>query len=143
MRIAAKRLRYTLELARPVYNSDLAETIDAVKRLQTLLGEVHDCDVWGAVFEEFERKELGEIQFHFGNSRRFERLHPGLAYLKQERKERRCHVFDELAAYWRELSDQARFGTALPPSCRIRAARSGRSRPIRARLKSRSKFHSG
>src|SRR5208282_3217608 len=58
MRIAAKRLRYTLELARPVYSSQMAKTVDVVKRLQTLLGEVHDCDVWGAIFEEFANKEL-------------------------------------------------------------------------------------
>ena len=46
MRIAAKRLRYTLELARPIASPISAEIGDAVKKLQTLLGEVHDCDVW-------------------------------------------------------------------------------------------------
>ena len=46
MRIAAKRLRYTVELARPVYGQSLDEAVAAVKRVQTLLGEVHDCDVW-------------------------------------------------------------------------------------------------
>ena len=111
MRIAAKRLRYTLELARPVYSSDLAgsdlaSTGDAVKKLQTLLGEIHDCDVWVEKFEEFARKECGEIHVYFGSSQRFERLRPGLDYLRQERKDRRRQVFGELVAFWQELKDQ-------------------------------------
>ncbi len=111
MRIAAKRLRYTLELARPAYSSDLAgsdfaKTGDAVKRLQTLLGEVHDCDVWVEKFKEFARRESRETQVYFGNSQRFERLRHGLNYLQQERKDRRCQVFGELVTFWQELKDQ-------------------------------------
>ena len=79
MRIAAKRLRYTLELARPVYSNDLtdgdsadrelSDVCEAVKRLQTLLGEIHDCDVWIETFAEFAHKECGEIELYFGTSR--------------------------------------------------------------------------
>ena len=46
MRIAAKRLRYTMEICRPMYPGRLDEPVEAVKRVQTLLGEIHDCDVW-------------------------------------------------------------------------------------------------
>ena len=128
MRIAAKRLRYTLELARSVYsgapggndsaNSDLANTADAAKKLQTLLGEVHDCDVWVKNFEEFARKESAEIQVYFGSSQRFERLRPGLDYLCQERKDRRRQVFGELVTFWQGLKDQRvwdRLTTILEP----------------------------
>ena len=38
MRIAAKRLRYTLEIARPVYPGRLDEAVEAIKRVQSLLG---------------------------------------------------------------------------------------------------------
>jgi CHAD domain-containing protein len=111
MRIAAKRLRYTLELARPVYaddpaGGDLATSTEAVKRLQTLLGEIHDCDVWVETFAEFARQEAGEIQLYFGASQRFERLRPGIDYLRQERKDRRQQVFGELVAFWQELKDR-------------------------------------
>ena len=116
MRIAAKRLRYTLELAMPVYSrdpqagapagGDLANTVDAVKRLQTLLGEIHDCDVWVENFAEFAGKESGEIQLYFGSSPRFERLRPGLDYLRQERTDRRRQVFGELVAFWQQQKDQ-------------------------------------
>ncbi len=108
MRIAAKRLRYTLELARPVYSSDPGQRSGAtrVKKLQTLLGEIHDCDVWVEKFKEFAHKESGEIRVYFGSSQRFERLRHGLDYLRQERKDRRCQVFGELVAFWQELKDQ-------------------------------------
>jgi CHAD domain-containing protein len=46
MRIAAKRLRYRLEIFRPLYGREVSRAIRVMKRLQTLLGELHDCDVW-------------------------------------------------------------------------------------------------
>ncbi len=106
MRIAAKRLRYTLELARPAYLNNLSESMDAVKKLQTLLGEIHDCDVWVATFAEFSRELSAEIQLHFGSLQRFERLRSGLDYLCQERSNRRREVFGELVTYWQELKKQ-------------------------------------
>ena len=94
MRIAAKRLRYRPgtrpsrffpdpadesaasdvadgdQAARTQADRDLVSTADAVKRLQTLLGEIHDCDVWAEDFAEFAHKEEGEIQLHFGGAQR-------------------------------------------------------------------------
>jgi CHAD domain-containing protein len=46
MRIAAKKLRYTLETYAPLYRRDLKKYIARIKRLQDLLGDIHDCDVW-------------------------------------------------------------------------------------------------
>jgi CHAD domain-containing protein len=45
MRIAAKWLRYTLELFAPAYANVLKGQINAVKRVQELLGDLHDSDV--------------------------------------------------------------------------------------------------
>jgi hypothetical protein len=45
MRIAAKRLRYVLELFAPSFGPYAAEAAKKVKKLQDLLGEIHDCDV--------------------------------------------------------------------------------------------------
>jgi CHAD domain-containing protein len=106
MRIAAKRLRYSLELARPLYAGDLSDADDAVRKLQALLGEIHDCDVWGITIAEFARREAGEIQLSYASPRPFERLRPGLDYLRQERQDRRQQVFDELATYWQELKER-------------------------------------
>jgi len=45
MRIAAKRLRYALEVLQPLYGKPLAGYITAARNAQQRLGEVHDCDV--------------------------------------------------------------------------------------------------
>jgi hypothetical protein len=46
MRIAAKRLRYILEVgAEPCFGPYAATAIKRTKELQDLLGELHDCDV--------------------------------------------------------------------------------------------------
>lgn len=46
MRIAAKRLRYAIELCAECYGKSLAPFAQAVSDMQTSLGELHDCDVW-------------------------------------------------------------------------------------------------
>jgi CHAD domain-containing protein len=46
MRIAAKRLRYAMQLFATCLNETLAEHAAQVAELQTALGNLHDCDVW-------------------------------------------------------------------------------------------------
>jgi CHAD domain-containing protein len=46
MRIAAKRLRYSLELFLPCFGEGLAGFAKELAELQTSLGDLHDCDVW-------------------------------------------------------------------------------------------------
>lgn len=53
MRIAAKRLRYAIELVAECWNKQLDSFAKQVADLQTSLGELHDCDVWIA--------ELGDL----------------------------------------------------------------------------------
>jgi hypothetical protein len=45
MRIAAKRLRYILEITHPCFGPYAEAAVKVVKNLQELLGEIHDCDV--------------------------------------------------------------------------------------------------
>ena len=44
MRIASKRLRYVLELTAPALGPRAEDAAKRAKRLQDLLGEIHDCD---------------------------------------------------------------------------------------------------
>ena len=46
MRIAAKRLRYAVELFTACWGAKVAPFADEIATMQSLLGEVHDCDVW-------------------------------------------------------------------------------------------------
>jgi len=103
MRIAAKRLRYTLEISKPVYGVALDDSITAIKNLQSLLGDVHDCDVWAGNLDAFAAEEEKRIRKHFGHAGPFARLNVGIEHLRQERRRRRDEVFGELVAYWEEL----------------------------------------
>lgn len=46
MRIAAKRLRYAIELFQQCWGRSIATYAKRAAQLQTALGDVHDCDVW-------------------------------------------------------------------------------------------------
>ncbi len=46
LRIAAKRLRYAIELFAAAWNDETLPFAKSVSKLQSYLGEVHDCDVW-------------------------------------------------------------------------------------------------
>lgn len=42
-RLATKRVRYTLEMFRPVYGRGVEPYIESLRKVQTLLGDVNDC----------------------------------------------------------------------------------------------------
>jgi CHAD domain-containing protein len=44
MRIAAKRVRYILEAAEPVFGQPAERGAKTMEQLQDLLGDIHDCD---------------------------------------------------------------------------------------------------
>jgi CHAD domain-containing protein len=107
MRIAAKRLRYTLEIAGTVFKDELSASIQAVRRVQTLLGDIHDCDVWLAHLDAFAEAEREKIRSRFGSDAPFARLETGIEYLRDERRTCRRRAFRELVEKWDELSREA------------------------------------
>jgi CHAD domain-containing protein len=54
LRIAAKRLRYVLEITGACFGAEAKAVRDAAKRLQGVLGDIHDCDVMLARGEGIE-----------------------------------------------------------------------------------------
>ena len=109
MRIAAKRLRYTLEIFSPAYRGRLDASITALKRVQTLLGEVHDCDVWVERLATFAAKEQKRIEKYYGHGEPMARLQVGIEHLAQQQRQRRERAFGELIAFWRELAQGRRW----------------------------------
>ena len=62
LRIAAKRLRYTLELFQAVFGDDGKRQIDRIKAIQEELGAVHDHDVRIAlILDELQRTASEQI----------------------------------------------------------------------------------
>jgi CHAD domain-containing protein len=74
MRIAAKRLRYVLEIVGPCFGDEAGTARDAAKQLQSVLGDLHDCDLM--------LPKVVQIA--------------SLAALLRERRERLLHQFVEL-----------------------------------------------
>lgn len=106
MRIAAKKLRYTMEICCEPYGEKLNSAIKVVKKLQTILGDIHDCDVWIETVDNFMQEELERTKEYFGNEKPYNFLNSGLEYLKQERQQVREHLFDILTRYWKRLDKQ-------------------------------------
>jgi CHAD domain-containing protein len=74
MRIAAKRLRYVLEIIGPCVGDEAEPARRAAKELQSVLGDLHDCDLMLPKVEQIE----------------------SLAAEVRDRRERRFRAFVEL-----------------------------------------------
>lgn len=53
LRIAAKRLRYTIEIFKECFSDEFAPFAQEITEMQTFLGELHDRDIW---IENFSRR---------------------------------------------------------------------------------------
>lgn len=105
MRIAAKRLRYTMEVFRPIYDGALDRPVEAVKQVQSFLGDVHDCDVWVEQLDRMLVKQSRRLQRLFRHTAPLARLQAGIEHLKQDRRRRRRDLFDTLVQFWQEQSE--------------------------------------
>lgn len=85
LRIAVKRFRYTLEIADDIYGGLLNLFIKTAKKLQTLLGGLHDCVVWQETLDMFIDDEKERIREFCGHTRPFTQLKPGIEHLRQDR----------------------------------------------------------
>lgn len=106
LRIGAKRLRYTMEICDPVYDGRLGPVIKAVKKVQSLLGDIHDCDVWAQDVEAFMDVERLRAIEYFGHHGPFNRLKPGLQLLLEERLRCRDETFAGLVEHWTALNEE-------------------------------------
>ncbi len=113
MRIAAKYLRYTMETFGPEIPGELQEYIQAAKRIQDLLGELHDSEVWIQALPKFFEKEHARAVEYFGHSKHVSRLKPGMLALEKDRKRKRQEAFKEFGSFWEEIQKQDLWGRLL------------------------------
>jgi CHAD domain-containing protein len=102
LRIAVKRLRYTLEAFEPLYHGEFKTPLHTTRTLQDLLGDVHDCDVWLHTLPRFEAKERTRTIEYFGAAEPFVALEPGLHALEDNRRQYRAQCYQAFDAFWRE-----------------------------------------
>jgi CHAD domain-containing protein len=77
MRICAKWLRYTMENFSTLYAGELKPYLQIVRKVQEMLGDIHDCDMWGELLPRFTAEERQRTQDYYGHLRYFRRLIPG------------------------------------------------------------------
>lgn len=100
MRISAKRLRYTMEVFQDLYGEGMKPFINQTKKLQDLLGSIHDADVWIELIPNFIKEEQQRIQTYFGHTRPLRRLLPGLNALSANRKSDRDEDYASFIQEW-------------------------------------------
>jgi CHAD domain-containing protein len=109
MRIAAKRLRYRLEIFRPLYGKDISGAIRVTKHLQTLLGELHDCDVWiGMLPDQFERDHPGQAGTG-GEPGVPPEVEAQIRAFIDDQKEYREILYNQAIRYWKRITGDAFF----------------------------------
>ena len=100
MRIAAKQLRYTLEVFLNIYHGKMEPFLEIMRSIQQQLGQIRDCDVWLAFIPAFTQKEKQRTLNYYGNSSAMKRYQPGFEYLQQNREDERKKLYAHFMADW-------------------------------------------
>lgn len=112
MRIAAKRLRYTMELFAPCFGKGFAQTLKTVEEIQERIGAIHDGDVLLPLLiqtleKECEREKKQALRKGGGPPRFL--AAEGLAALIAKKRAEREQRYHEFIAFWEALPPSALF----------------------------------
>jgi CHAD domain-containing protein len=102
-RIAAKKLRYTLEVYAPLYRLNLQKPISRVKAVQEILGDIHDCDVWIDVVTRLLLRERSRLRSENEIKRPDTCTLSSLKFFLTERESERMALYRHFARYWVSL----------------------------------------
>jgi CHAD domain-containing protein len=103
-RIAAKKLRYTMEIYGPVYRNSLKKPLTRVKKIQEILGDIHDCDMWIDHITLILLRERTLLRSYKGTKRPDTATLASLKMLLQDRENERKRLYRQFVHYWRALS---------------------------------------
>jgi CHAD domain-containing protein len=110
MRIAAKKLRYTLEIFAPIFPGELKNWIKVTRQFQDQLGEIHDCDVWIESLPYFLETERVFTIDYFGHTRSYNRIVPGIMVYHENRQSTRQRIYQEFVLSWDSMQKKRIWG---------------------------------
>ena len=114
MRIAAKRVRYVLEISDPVF-ADAKAGVRAAKKVQDLLGELHDCDELLPVIDAHVARLRDEdvAAAVGGDALPNRRKYRGLEALRAHTLARRAKMHGDFVVRWPKLRKALDVGQAV------------------------------
>ncbi len=100
MRIATKKLRYTMEVYAQLYRLGLRKPIGRVAKLQEILGSLHDCDVWIDQVTRVLLKERSRLRPVTESNRPSSTELTGLKLFLANRDAERTNLYRKFVRYW-------------------------------------------
>jgi CHAD domain-containing protein len=102
-RIAAKKLRYTMEIYGPVYRNGLKKHLARVKKIQEILGDMHDCDVWIDTITLLLLRERSLLRSSHKTKRPDTVTISSLKEVLKDRESERKRRYRQFVHYWHAL----------------------------------------
>ncbi|MBN1333780.1 MAG: CHAD domain-containing protein [Synergistales bacterium] len=107
LRKSNKRLRYTLEFFAGFFDNKLEPFIEQVREIHSLLGEIHDCDVWKDLLPLFLEEEAERALEYCGNTRPMTKIRRGIDFLLEERTALRDKLYGDFIVIWDQNHETA------------------------------------
>lgn len=102
-RIAAKKLRYTMEIYGSVYRNNLIKPLARIKKIQEILGDIHDCDVWIDQITTLLLRERSLLRSGKDAKRPDTTTLASLRFLLHEQETERKKRYRQFVRYWQAL----------------------------------------
>ncbi len=103
IRIAAKKLRYTMEIYAPLYRRGLKKTLRRIKKIQEILGDLHDCDVWiDMVMAMLLKERQSSSEMNTVKNTQVGKVTSYKHFLSEREKERKI-IYRRFVRYWDSL----------------------------------------
>jgi CHAD domain-containing protein len=103
-RIAAKKLRYTMEIYGSLYRNNLKKPLARVKKIQEVLGDIHDCDVWIDHITTLLLRERTLFRSGKGTKRPDTTTLSSLKVLLHDRETERKRRYRQFVRYWKAMA---------------------------------------
>jgi CHAD domain-containing protein len=104
IRIAAKKLRYTMEIYGSAYRNNLEKPLARIKKIQEILGDIHDCDVWIDQITSILLRERSLLRSGKGTKRPDTITLSSLRVLLHDRETERKRRYRQFVRYWQALA---------------------------------------